>query len=115
MSDEDEQTIADDIKKIEDILSSLHTSVENMKKRLGISSPDSNDAEIPGKNTNPFTIPWPIPDNPPHISQDPSCSLCGGLLKNMTHYVCGNTNCPVFPRITYLTSTQVSFEGENND
>ncbi len=51
-------------------------------------------------------VPWPW-TWPPFIPQDSSldrCNVCGGLWKDMTHYVCTNPNCP--GRVTYTAKAE---------
>lgn len=42
---------------------------------------------------------WPtIPTIP--VPQPTRCGVCGLEIENLTGYVCNNTACPIFPRIT---------------
>jgi hypothetical protein len=46
--------------------------------------------------------PWPAP------TVKPKCSKCGMTLSDVMGYVCADTYCPTFPKVTCGTGTQTA-------
>lgn len=69
------------------------------EKTFRLKHPMRSDQKEPPKN--PYVIPQDHFD-PLYtkICNEPSCPKCGGNIKNMNGYVCGNPECPVFPQFT---------------